>query len=268
MYENKKNSADVTKHDSEAKKRGRKSKNKKLNQIYLVAIAIIVETNEWKCAAMNSKICFQLTVQSLARILAQIKPTPWEKVNKICFFFILRRFSSVPMWTSKVTSTNCLFRAELFVCLLCDACRCWRCFDIVHKKMLLAFSVWIHELRRPSSRLGYTSWKVDVNTNRILYHIYCDWPNRCRRLSGSTMANPIRQIVCFHTLIKLKKIPIYFPIWLSLRRYPVSGTIQFLFEHIAVGCCGQLSGGARRNHCEPSGNAEHTHEHDKNVSRE
>lgn len=30
---------------------------------------------------MNKKICFELTVQSLARILAQIKPTPWEKVS-------------------------------------------------------------------------------------------------------------------------------------------------------------------------------------------
>lgn len=30
---------------------------------------------------LNNKFCFQLTVQSLARILAQIKPTPWEKVH-------------------------------------------------------------------------------------------------------------------------------------------------------------------------------------------
>lgn len=31
--------------------------------------------------AVNSKFCFQSAVQSLARVLARIKPTPWEKVG-------------------------------------------------------------------------------------------------------------------------------------------------------------------------------------------
>lgn len=32
--------------------------------------------------SFNKKFCFEVTVQSLARILAQIKPTPWEKVRE------------------------------------------------------------------------------------------------------------------------------------------------------------------------------------------
>lgn len=31
---------------------------------------------------MADKFSYQRTVQSLARVLAQIKPTPWEKVRK------------------------------------------------------------------------------------------------------------------------------------------------------------------------------------------
>lgn len=31
--------------------------------------------------SFNNKFCFELTVRSLARVLAQIKPTPWEKVS-------------------------------------------------------------------------------------------------------------------------------------------------------------------------------------------
>lgn len=32
---------------------------------------------------INNKFCFERTVQSLARVLSKIKPTPWESVSAV-----------------------------------------------------------------------------------------------------------------------------------------------------------------------------------------
>lgn len=73
---------------------------------------------------MNSKICFQLTVQSLARILAQIKPTPWEKVNETqIHVFFFAALCAVPFRASKVTFAS-LCSISMSIFFSCSPFRC------------------------------------------------------------------------------------------------------------------------------------------------
>lgn len=117
-------------------------------------------------ATTNNKFSFQKTVQSLARVLACIKPTPWEKVI-ICFLNQYNRLS---------------FQLMFFFCYLLYRYKPY--IGIVPKKMLLESFAWILELRMLLLQLDYIFLKVVVNMNNKLYLIYYDWPRLCPKLFG------------------------------------------------------------------------------------
>lgn len=113
---------------------------------------------------MNNKFSFQKTVQSLARVLARIKPTPWPKVARPHI---------------KINNLFCSTHTSAF-----HHHRYKHCTVIVHKKMQPEFFVWIVVPKMLSSLLDCTSWKVVANTNNKSFLICFGWPKLCPRPCG------------------------------------------------------------------------------------
>ena len=182
---------------------------------------------------VNKKFSFQLTVQSLARILAQIKPTPWEKV---CVEWIVHQEYCGHQIMSIEKSINF---------------RCKHCSDIVPKRMPLGCSASILEPRTRSSPSDCISLKVDASMPNKSLYICCVWPRPCPKLFGSTMVNHRSRTVSDlmqHCLTGLRT-NVY------LCRHTSGRKIQFLLEHVVIWHCGLLPRSSRWGHPESSGNA-------------
>lgn len=124
---------------------------------------------------INQRFSFEVAVQSLARVLAQIKPTPWEKVSVLIKRPSIgqidnrchqRKYKSSEKKTQEKISKSLQFDRVSY--------RFRRCIVIVHKKMRLVYFVWIIEHKKRLSRLDCTFLRVDANMKRKLCHIYFD----------------------------------------------------------------------------------------------
>lgn len=122
---------------------------------------------------MNNKFSFQKTVQSLARVLARIKPTPWPKV---------RRTHTATY--SQSLNCNFFFLARSKLCTV-----------IVHKKMQPEYFAWTAVRRMQSSLWDCISSKVVANMNSTLFRISFVWPNHCPRPYGLTIVFPTKRTV-------------------------------------------------------------------------
>lgn len=122
---------------------------------------------------VNNKFSFEAAVQSLACVLAQIKPTPWEKVKVLIKLPSMGK-SIIDFMRKKIQVIQILSKSLRICDLIFLPGRFCRCIATARRKMQLEYFVWIIELKRRLSHLGCIFSRVDVNMKQRLCHIYFD----------------------------------------------------------------------------------------------